>query len=200
MKQASFYNKDGEIVGTIFATEEDIEMNIPSGCSVVDGLWSDELYWVKDGEPTAYTPEQVESIAARPHITSKWSNKLMAWEDSRSLEQLKEAKWEEMKERRLAALLAPLETPFGVFDADEKGAMNIKDTISLQAALVSVGMPSEVSFTLADDSEVSLSQQQMLTVGILLGARTQEIYTKGRALRVRVDAATSPGELGDIFW
>ena len=200
MKQASFYNDDGEIVGTVFATDEEISMNTPSGCHAIEGLWSDELYWVKDGEPTAYTPEQVERIAARPHITSKWSNKLMAWEDSRSLEQLKEAKWGEIKQRRLAALLAPLETPFGVFDADERGAMNIKDTINLQAALVSMGMPSEVSFTLADDSEVSLSQQQMLTVGILLGARTQEIYTKGRALRVRVDAAVSSGELDNIFW
>lgn len=129
-----------------------------------------------------------------------WNPATKVWEDPRSFEQLKEAKWEEMKERRLAALLAPLETPFGVFDADARGAMNIKDTISLQAALVGMGMPSEVSFTLADNTEVTLTQQQMLTVGILLGARTQEIYSKGRALRLRIDATTSPGELNEILW
>ena len=200
MKQATYYNDDGEIVGTIFATDEEIEMNTPSGCLVVEGLSSDELYWIKDGEPTAYTPEQLATIAARPSVVHKWSNKLMLWLDPRNIEQLKEAKWEEIKERRLAALLAPLETPFGVFDADERGAVNIKDTINLQAALVSMEMPSEVTFTLADNTEVELTQQQMLTVGILLGARTQEIYSKGRALRVRIDATNSPGELSEIFW
>lgn len=79
MKQASYYNYDGEIVGTIFATVDEIKINTPPGCHVVEGLWSDGLYWVKDGVPTAYTPDQLATIACRPGVLYTWSNKLMTW-------------------------------------------------------------------------------------------------------------------------
>ena len=118
MKQASFYNDDGEIVGTIFATDEEIRMNTPSGCSVVEGLWSDELYWVKDGEPTAYTPEQLESIAGRPGMLYTWSNKLMAWVGSLT-----------PAERYQEAINAPVVFKGATIQADPKSLAALKNAL-----------------------------------------------------------------------
>lgn len=118
MKQASFYNDDGEIVGTIFATDEEIKMNTPKGCHVVEGLWSDELYWVKDGEPTAYTPDQLATIAGRPGMLYTWSNKLMTWVGAKTA-----------AERYQEAINAPVTYRGMVFQADPASLAALRDAL-----------------------------------------------------------------------
>lgn len=161
MKQASFYNDDGEIVGTIFATDEEIKMNTPKGCHVVEGLWSDELYWVKDGEPTAYTPDQLATIAGRPGMLYTWSNKLMTWVGSLT-----------PAERYQEAINAPVTYRGMVFQADPASLAALRD------ALITAGLIDgyAVDWRLANNEWTRLDVDDLKELVKMIAERNQSAF------------------------
>lgn len=161
MKQASFYNDDGEIVGTIFATDEEIKMNTPKGCHVVEGLWSDELYWVKDGEPTAYTPDQLATIAGRPGMLYTWSNKLMTWVGSLT-----------PAERYQEAINAPVTYRGMIFQADPASLAALRD------ALITAGLIDgyAVDWRLANNEWTRLDVDDLKELVKMIAERNQSAF------------------------
>lgn len=161
MKQASFYNDDGEIVGTIFATDEEIKMNTPKGCHVVEGLWSDELYWVKDGEPTAYTPDQLATIAGRPGMLYTWSNKLMMWVGAKTA-----------AERYQEAINAPVTYRGMVFQADPASLAALRD------ALITAGLIDgyAVDWRLANNEWTRLDVDDLKELVKMIAERNQSAF------------------------
>lgn len=118
----------------------------------------------------------------------------------RTINQLKADKWNEMKAARDAALLAPLVTPFGTFDASVPAQKSITDAVLMLQTLASLGTPTDIDFTLADNTTVTLTTPQMVQVGLMLGQRTQQAYAQARALRAQIESATDAAAVAAITW
>lgn len=122
------------------------------------------------------------------------------WVDLRSLSDLKIAVWTSIKASRDAAISAPLSTPYGIFDCKPKDRTNITDAVLLLQTLASVGTPTTIEFTLANNTTVTLTTAEMVTVGLLLGQKVQAAHAQARNLRAQIDAANSSTELEAIVW
>ena len=109
-------------------------------------------------------------------------------------------KWTAIKASRDAAINSPLVTPHGTFDSDPASRANIGGAVALAQTLAAATPPFVITYTLADNTSVVLDGPSMVGVGLALGAKVQAAFATARALRVRIDAATSPADLDAITW
>lgn len=187
------YKDTGEIIGSGDAPESMLELqgDISKGIYVAAG----EANWAED-----YLVNGV--ITKKPPKPSKFhifDYTIKQWVDPRTLAELREAKWEDIKQARTRAIEVPLETPYGIFDADASGREGIKDAVMLLQTLNSIGQPSTTNFTLHDNSVVQLNLAQIIEVGLLLGQRVENAHEHSRILREQIDAATKE-QLELIKW
>lgn len=136
----------------------------------------------------------------KPASYYTWDWSTHTWIDPRTLQQVKDEKWEQIKHDRDAAIAAPLSTSYGVFDADANSRANIANAVLYLQTLEQQGTPGTVDWTLADNTTITLNYQEMSTVGLLLGQRTNSAYDTARALRAQIDAATTIAEVEAIHW
>ena len=134
-------------------------------------------------------------VAPANHILDKTSK---AW--VLDLEGVRERVWGAFKAQRQQLIDAPMATPYGVFDCDAKSRTNITDTVLLLQTLSAIGQPGTVEFTLANNSNVTLDLEKIITVGLLLGAKTQAAHGTARLLRSTINAATTVEDLETITW
>jgi hypothetical protein len=120
-----------------------------------------------------------------------------------TLEQLKSAKWAQMKDARRAAIRAPLVTPYGTFDADDAARLNIAQTAQFAqtaAQTISPGATPAIDFTRYDNTIVTLTAQQMIEVALALANQVQGAYARGRAVRAAIYAATTAAAVEAVTW
>jgi len=122
------------------------------------------------------------------------------WQRTVPLIEIKLKRWEEIKDDRRNAINAPLTTPYGVFDNDEAARISISQAAQLASALLAAGQSGTIDFTLADNSVVALTYQQMIEVGLLMGAKVQQIFSTGRALRTSIEDAANATEVAAVVW
>lgn len=120
--------------------------------------------------------------------------------DLRTLEELKAAKWSEIKRARSQAIDAEVETPYGVFDGNKISRDNITDTAVGLALAVAAGASDLVTWTLADNSTVDITLAQLQHVGLLMLAKVQTAHDTSRTLREAVELATDAEALALIQW
>lgn len=137
----------------------------------------------------AYTPAQ-RLAKATPEPHSAWDNRLMRWVDVRPFDELRAERWASIKAARAAEADAPIDTPFGRFDACP----------SSRAALAAAVADAPVEWTTADNAVVSLDAQGLTEVLRLIGRRTQACHAVARGLRARVEAAVTVADLEAIQW
>ena len=150
--------------------------------------------WIEEGV------HHEQPAAPSTHHEFSWVTK--AWEDPRTLQDLKDAKWEEAKRWREAATVAPLlATRFGVFDGDAAGMDNIKSTVlGLREAAVIGAAPATVTWTLNDNSTVDLTPVEFSEIAAMLLARGDAAHQRARVLRDQIEAATSQADLEAVQW
>ncbi len=127
-------------------------------------------------------------VPSKPSINHvfNWSSKV--WEDPRTLGDLKQSKWEDIKKARASALIHPiLSTRFGDFDADTAGIASIKDTVlGLNEAAKVGASPTSITWTLADNTSIELTPLELSEVSAMLLSRGNAAYTRARELREEV--------------
>ncbi len=116
-----------------------------------------------------------------------------------TLQELKDLKWEEIKTIRIAKIDAPLETPYGVFDSYAIARSDIADSVLLANNLSALGMPVNIAFTLANNEIVNLDLTGMVTVGLMLGSKVQNVRAIATSLREAIASATLE-TINDIVW
>lgn len=168
--------------------------------------------WILADQPAEAYAQRTDLTPVEPpapqagywrHWTGQRWEQLAEPSNAPTLEQLKLTKWGQMKAARRAAIQAPLVTPYGTFDADRDSRDNIVQTAQLmqtQAQSLAPGnQPTEV-FTLADNTDVTLTAAQMVQVALLLAAQIKAAYARGREVRVAIAAATNAAEVEAITW
>lgn len=137
-------------------------------------------------------------IQPDPEFVFDWVTK--TWTDPRGLQQLKDAKWEQLKVAREEEKVSPLVTPYGILDADPQSQKNITDAIMMLQTLNSLKQPGTVNFTMHDNSVQVMDLTKMVTIGLTLGQRTQALQAKGTSLRAILDKATTKEQINAIIW
>lgn len=108
---------------------------------------------------------------------------------------LASSKWEEMKVARAAEIAAALVTPYGTFDHDPRAV----EAIARQGA-ISQATGVGITFTLADNTSVELTAEQMVAVWVASHDREQAAMERGRVVREAIEAAASAEALAAIVW
>ena len=189
--------------GTCNSIDDLTHMIIPDERAALVGVSegvSHTSHRIISGELVPYTDSQIAHKATIQIPGMEWSDLFCTWVDMRSLATIKDAKWGDIKAAREEYIDAPLVTPYGTFDCKVKDRTNITDAVLLLQTLAAVGTPTNIDFTLSDNSTVSLTTTEMVTVGLLLGQKVQAAHTQARTLRAQIDAANSSTELEAIVW
>lgn len=157
--------------------------------------------WIDSSQQFIDQNDNVVAIPQQPskHHVFDWPSH--TWADPRSLSELQDAKWEEIKTARDDAMSAPLSTPYGVFQCDPKSRSFIEGCCVQMRELLIAGAEPTVDFTLMDNSVVNLTAEQMISVGLLLGLRIQQVFATGRDLRSAIyDPSATAETVAAISW
>jgi hypothetical protein len=129
-----------------------------------------------------------------PHCIFDFATK--QWEDPRTLADLKAAQWSLIKSARSQAEYAGFTWDGSTFDSDTLSQNRITGAVTL--AQLSPNFT--IHWTLADNSTRTLIQADMIAVGVALGQHVQTQFTKAQALRVAIEAATTPEDVAAVVW
>ena len=182
----------GEQQFTVHAsTPEDIAANITSPLQgVIFPPPSPTAWW-------DFTTHLWVERPAQPTAVHTWDPVLKQWGDPRSLAEAQDQAWQRMKVARERAAAAPFTSMGMVFDYSP---MQINGAFSAAKAAFDAGQDFSVTWTLADNSFVTLSAPQMIQVGLDLVAHVNAAHEHARTKRTAIYAATSIPEVEAIEW
>lgn len=162
--------------------------------TIIEGVIHPHDGWVEEGV--------FHARPARPSHHHEWDWGTKAWHDPRTLQDLRDQRWEVIKKAREAAKVAPtMSTPYGVVDADAKALENIKSTLlGMQSVIALGGTPGPITWTMADDSDQELTYAQLSEIALLLLGRGNVAHERARQLRAQIDAAQTPEEVAAVVW
>jgi Domain of unknown function (DUF4376) len=118
------------------------------------------------------------------------------WEDPRTLDDLKAAQWEIIKQARTQAEYAGFTWDGSIFDSDAVSQNRITGAVTL--AQLSVAFT--IDWTLANNTVRTLGQMDMFQVGAALGSHVQVQFTRAQELRALIEVATTKAEVEAIVW
>lgn len=124
-----------------------------------------------------------------------WSTK--QWEDQRTLQDHKDAKWEAMKAARDAAERSTFVWNGYTIDAD-MARINGAATGAIIAQAAS--QTYEDVWTLADNSTIPVNGQDILAMCLALAAHVSACHAHGRALRQQILDCTTKEQVDAIEW
>ena len=148
--------------------------------------------WLADG---VHYPQPARPSA---HHTFDWTGK--AWIDPRTLQDLKDAKWADIKRARDAAELGPFTYNGMEFDGDLNAQRRLAAYISVSKSAIAAGREFVAEFTLADDTQVTLNAQDFVGIELAKVQSVATAFAHAAALRAQIDAALTPETVAAITW
>lgn len=126
-----------------------------------------------------------------------WDDQTGFWVDARTIDQLKAAKWEEVKLARSNAEYGGFVWDGSPFDSDAASQQRIIGASQLASLNPSVF---EIDWTLADNTVRTLNAAEMNSVGIALGQHVNAQYVHARDLRQQIADATTKEDVQAVVW
>ena len=148
--------------------------------------------WLADG---VHYPQPARPSA---HHTFDWTGK--AWIDPRTLQDLKDAKWADIKRARDAAELGPFTYDAMEFDGDLNAQRRLAAYISVSKSALAAGQDFSAEFTLADNTQGTLSALDFVGSELAKVQAVAATFAHASALRAQSEAAQTPAELDAIHW
>lgn len=153
-----------------------------------DGSCDDATQYVENG--------QLVDMPPRPSANHVFDYDTKQWADPRTLEELKAAKWEEIKAARDVAEFGGFTWDGSTFDSDSASQQRIIGAAQLAALDTSF----VIDWTLADNTVRTLNASEMIAVGEALGIHVNAQHVKGRTLRQQIEQATTKAEVEAVAW
>lgn len=113
---------------------------------------------------------------------------------------LKTQKWEEIKEARDRCEAGGCSTSHGRAQTDEASQRKSAGASLMATIAISAGEPYSITWTMEDNSDVTLDAQGMIGLGVAIGQHVADCHARGRELRALIDAATTAEQLDAIQW
>jgi len=160
----------GQLIKSISAPDDVVEMNTPEGCLAVEDPPDPNMYY-KDG--WVAMPAQPTPHHAFDYTTNQWI-------DPRTLDEIKDQKWIEIKVMRDSLEFGGFEFEGGVYDSDQVSQGRIMGAAA--AGLDQV-------WTLADNTTIDLSASQLQQLYAALQAHIANAHERGRIARQLIHEA-----------
>ena len=190
---------DGEIVFSVKCDESLLNIYLSDGLAYLDGNFRSSEFFVNNGEAVEYSESVRVTKASRPLHAAEWSNVSMSWVDTRPLDDLKAAKWGQIKAQRDASEFGLFSWAGHTFDGDEAAQRRINLAVmGAQAAMAAGDAGWSVDWTLADNTSLALSASDMIGVANALGANIAQAHAAARAKRQQIEQAATKEELDAI--
>ena len=142
---------------------------------------------------------QVVSLPAPPGNAYAWDWPSKAWVLNLTAGQL--AAWSRIKAARDAAINAGVTYNGNVYDSDAKAQLRVTGAATLaQLAIASGNTTYSITWTLQNNSTVSLTAQQVIAMAQAVGTNYQTQFAKGQTLRAQIMAATTQAQLDAVAW
>ena len=159
--------RQGKILRFIQGNEEIIKLNTPEGCVALDDPPNQDYYFdFKVGMWIA--------IPQAPNNHSHYDYTTHVWVDKRTLEEVKDTKWEAIKLKRSKVEFAGFEFEGNIYDSDQVSQGRI-----MGAALAGV----DQVWTLADNTTVNLTALQLQQLYAALQDHIAKVHERGRIAR-----------------
>lgn len=133
--------------------------------------------------------------APSPAHVFNWAGK--QWEDPRTLQDLKDEKWEAIKLERAARESGTFQWAEHIVDADLSRISGAASRVLVAQAL---GQSYSDTWTLADNSTLPVTGADIFAMGAALGEHISACHAHGRLLRQQIENATSKEEVEAITW
>jgi len=135
-------------------------------------------------------------IQTSPAYVFSWASK--QWEDPRTLQEVRDARWEFIKSERDKQEAGLFEWGGHVFQADKERVNGaVTGALIAQAA----GQPYSDTWTLADNSTIPLTGSDIIAMGIALLQHVSACHAKGRVLRNEIyQVAQTIEDVNAVEW
>lgn len=158
-------NAHGEHILTINGNPETIALNTPEGCRAVDD---------PPRHPMRHNGAAWEDLPPSPGAGYSFDYKSNSWLDTRSILDVREAKWNEIKSQRNQLEFGGFEFEGGIYDSDQVSQGRI-----MGAASAGV----DQTWTLADNTTVNLTAAQLQQLYAALQSHIASVHERGRIAR-----------------
>lgn len=92
------------------------------------------------------------------------------------------------------------DTPSGRFDSTPRSREFLNGAITNALIAQAAGVPFTISWTLANNSVVTLTGAELITAGIAVAAHVDAMHQRARVLKERIEAAGTLAEIAAIGW
>lgn len=170
----------GQILRNVTAPNP--ESQAGSGEGVIKNAWAD------DGENYIDVgTKEIVPMPAKPseHHDFDWSAK--QWVSN--LAKAKRLRWDEVKAEADAALEGGFEYNGMTFASDLRSQVLMQGATTLAQTRASQGQPFSETWTLADDSTVTLGANEMVAAAQAMGSHVSKVYEARRIARQQINAA-----------
>ena len=181
---AALYTATGEIVGIVYNTTalalgDSLFVQLTGDCNIDDFYVADGVVVAKGTQPSA-------------DYVFDYTTKL--WVFDIALAQGR--KWAEMKLARDAEEFGGLVFQGNTYDTDALSQQRIQGA----SQLATLDAITEIDWTTADNTTVTLTKSDVINLGVALGAHITTAHERGRIVRQQIEAATTEAELEAITW
>ena len=178
----------GKYTGRVITNQDGLDNEDLSRVYVGDVNMKDNFHDIATGLPM---PKGVQ-----PSSIHVFDYTLKQWSDPRTLQEVKDQTWTQIKQARSQAEYAGFTWDGSTFDSDAISQNRITGAVTL--AQMSTAF--SIAWVLANNSVRTLNQVDMLQVGAALGNHVAEQFSKGVVLRELITAAVSKEEVEAITW
>lgn len=188
----AIYRKDtGEIVQT-YRTPHSYEFF---------SLITDDLDYVECGQdvlPSTHymTDNGLVPYPKKPADYCEFDWATHTWFDPRTLKQVQDKKWEEIKQTRKSIEEGGFTWDGSGFDSDPLSQSRIQGAVQL----AQLDSNFSINWTLSDNTTRTLNTSDMINVGITLGQHVDTTHTHSRTLRDLINKAKTIKEVEAITW
>lgn len=159
------------------------------------------LTYIGDGVGALYFDGTgIVSAGEKPSEHHEFDYALKQWVDPRTLQDFKDAKWAEIKQHREAAENGGFTWDGSPFDSTPISQSRIQGAAQLATLAKINNQPFSIEWTLMNNGTRSLSADDMIAVGMALGAHINEQHVRARQLREQIEAATTPEQVQAVRW
>lgn len=144
--------------------------------------------------------QELPSAPPVEEVQPDWTSVVLLAAPPVPLEVFRARRWEALKAARDAAIDGGVDTPFGRFDTDATSRALLGDAVLGAQIMIAQNLPFEVTWTLADNSSVTLTAQQLVQVGLLALAHVAACHDRGRQRRAQLAAATTREAIEGVVW
>lgn len=143
------------------------------------------------------TDGTVIPVPPRPGLTHTFNWATKQWEDQRTLQDLKDSKWETIKSARDYHETGTFTWNGHLVDADKDRITGAATGVLIAQA---AGQPFADVWTLADNSTIPVSGPDVLSMGVTLMQHVSSCHAHARALRDLINSSTTKEQVEQITW